>query len=143
MKQSPRNSIAYALYANAAILLAILLVLMTRSSSPSFLPSAFAQNQPPIAGGAGIFVMPGQFSTNTWGCYLLDVDTQTLCVYQFFPPEKQLKLVAARNFRYDRRLSDFNAGNPSPAEVRDWVEKEQVEVRTTNPDAAPVSPEAQ
>ena len=65
----------------------ILVVLLNRGrhlvSSP-----AYGQNQAPIAGGGGVFIMPGQMQTNVWGCYLLDVDSKTLCAYQFYPGEK-------------------------------------------------------
>jgi len=133
---------AIALYLNAALLAAILVALLARNDSPGLLPAAFAQNQPPIAGGAGFFVMPAQFAEKIWGCYLLDVDTQTLCAYQYFQGEKQLRLVAARNFRYDRRLANFNTDNPTPQEVRELVEKEQADERVLNSNDAPVSPEA-
>ena len=108
--------------------------------------SAFAQpvpQQQPIAGGAGMFMMPAQFAVNVWGCYLMDVDQQTLCAYQYLPGEKQLRLVAARNFKNDRKLGNYNTANPSPNEVRDLVEKEQANDRVKNAGAANnVSPES-
>src|SRR6185503_20590413 len=98
------RAVVYALYLNALLLAGVLLVLVTRDSSARLLPAAFAAEGPaPIAGGGGIFMMPGQFSVNTWGVYVMDIDQQTLCAYQFYPGDKQLRLVAARNFRYDRR----------------------------------------
>jgi hypothetical protein len=84
--------------------------------------------------------MPGQLSNNTWGCYLLDVDTQTLVAYQFYPGEKQLRLVAARNFKYDRKLSNFNT-TPVPQEVADLVKKEQQINRVVGANVPPTSPE--
>jgi hypothetical protein len=126
---SRRNPLTLALYVNAALLAAILLVLMSRDSSPTLLAPAMGQQQPAIAGGAGFFVVPAQFSTTTWGCYLMDVDQQNLCAYQYVPGERQLRLVAARNFRYDRRLGNFNTGGPTPAEVKDLVEKEAAGTR--------------
>jgi hypothetical protein len=123
-----KNPVAIALYVNAALLAMILVSVMTRGSAPTLLAPAMAQDpqrQPVIAGGAGLFIAPAQFSTSTWGCYLMDVDQQTLCAYQYLPGERQLKLVAARNFRYDRRLGNFNTANPSPMEVKDLSEKEQ------------------
>jgi hypothetical protein len=87
--------------------------------------------------------MPAQFFTSMWGCYVMDVDAQTLCAYQYFPAEKELRLVAARNFRYDRQLGKFNTEKPSPAEVKALVEKEKASDRVNNPDApTPPSPEA-
>ena len=135
MKASRHTTpLAIALYLNAALLAVIAVMLGSRSNVPQFLPVAMGQANPPsvqqpIAGGAGVFVMPAQFSTNLWGCYLMDVDSQTLCVYQYFPGEKQLRLMAARNFKYDRRLGNYNTAAPSPSEVKDLVEKEAAGVR--------------
>src|SRR4051794_11108898 len=115
------NSVVYALYVNAAVLCAILAVILFKDSSP---PVALGQMQASIAGGGGVFVMPAQFSKDTYGCYLLDVDAQTLAVYRYEPLEKQLRLAAARNFRWDRKLANFNTALPSPLEVKEMLEKE-------------------
>ncbi len=123
MKRPRRKTpIFYALCGNALLLLAILIVLAGKRNDFSSMAFAGPGPQQPIAGGAGIFLMPGQFSSNTWGCYVMDVDMQTLCAYQFFPGEKQLRLVAARNFRFDRQLKQFNNGPPTPAEVEKLVD---------------------
>jgi hypothetical protein len=143
MRRIRRNSaVASALYVNAALLVVIVIVLLWRGNTPSFVPMAMAQNQAPIAGGAGVFIMPAQFSTNTWGCYLLDVDSQTLCAYQYYPGDKLLRLVAARNFRSDRRLNNYNT-TPSPQEVTELVKKELRGSRGADgASTAPASPEA-
>ena len=116
-----------ALWANAAAMAAIAAVLLGRSDGPrlpSVLPAAYAQQQPmPIAGGAGLFLMPAQFSRYAWGAYVMDVDAQTLIAYRFNPAATELQLVAARDFRYDRRLTNFNAGQLTPQDVRRIVEK--------------------
>ena len=119
-----KNPVAVALYVNAAILLAILLVLMHRPAAPEFLPAAFGQTETPIAGGGGVYVMPAQFHNEAWGCYLLDVDAQTLCTYEYDPGSRELKLTSARDFRYDRLLKDF-ATSPAPWEVQQMVEQER------------------
>jgi hypothetical protein len=137
MKRRRRsNALAFALFANAAALCAIVVLLASRSSPPM----AFAQMQPSIAGGAGVFVMPAQFSRDVYGCYLLDVDAQTLCVYQFYPLEKQLRLAAARTFRFDRKLADFNTALPSPDEVKELLEKQARGVRGIDPTAETTQP---
>jgi hypothetical protein len=110
-----------ALYVNAVLLAAILVALLSRAGGiPSVLPAAFAGPAigQPIAGGGTVYLMPGQMSMNTWGCYVMDTDKQTLCVYQFFPGEKELRFVAARNFTHDLRMKRFNT-NPDPLEIRD------------------------
>ena len=126
------NAILTALYMNAALLLAVVVVLISRDSTPSFLSGAFAQEQQPIAGGGGVFVMPAQFGEKTFGCYLLDIDAQTLCVYQYAGADKTLRLIAARNFRFDRRLGNFNTF-PVPKEVEQLVEKERDASRVGEP----------
>ncbi|HEY8665518.1 MAG TPA: hypothetical protein VIL86_02580 [Tepidisphaeraceae bacterium] len=133
-----RKLIVYGLYANAALLLAVLVVLLNRGGVPDFLPGAYGQHQPPIAGGAGVFVMPGQLAERAWGCYLLDVDTQTLAVYQYTPSDRLLRLVAARSYKYDRRLMNYNT-SPSPQEVQALDDKQTKEGRTN--ENVPVAPE--
>ncbi|HWP40924.1 MAG TPA: hypothetical protein VNL70_08355, partial [Tepidisphaeraceae bacterium] len=49
------------LYLNAAMLGAILLVLLGRDGPPRLLSGAWGQNQLPIGGGAGVFIVPAQF----------------------------------------------------------------------------------
>lgn len=100
------NTVAYALYANAAILLAILVALLARGSGTG---PAFAQGlQSPIAGGGGVYVMPCQFHPNVWGCFLMDTEHQTLCTYEYRSGEKALVLTAARHFRYDLQLKNYD-----------------------------------
>lgn len=138
-----RNPVATALYVNAALVAVLIAVVLMRDGGPglpSMLPAALAQNQGNIAGGAGIFIMPGQFSTNAWGCYLLDVDQQTLCLYQYMPGDRNLRLVSARNFQYDRRLRVYNT-DPDPQVIRELIEKEANPPRHLNPEAPPVNPE--
>jgi len=139
---------------NALLLGLILVVLITRSNS-SLLPTAFAADEQgriplapqPIAGGGGLFLMPAQFAVNQWGCYIMDIDRQTICAYHYLPTEHNLRLVAARNFTYDRMLKNFNTGsNPgemSPGEVRKIVEKEQQDQRVKNADEAPPTTQKQ
>src|SRR5689334_12588155 len=136
------NSVAIALWVNAILLGAILAALITRSSAPSLLPMALAADESgrmplapqPIAGGGGLFLMPAQFAVNQWGCYVMDVDRQTLCAYLYLPQSGgTLRFVAARNFTWDRMLKNFNTGSMPgemmPSEVRKIVEKEQQDER--------------
>ena len=139
----PRNPVVTALYVNAGILLAILMVLVSRSGTaePTFLPAAYGQLQSPIAGGSsGVFVMPAQFHSEVWGCYLLDVDAQTLCTYEYDSGERQLRLTSARNFRYDRLLKDF-ATSPAPWEVQQMVEQEEQAERARQSGASQPTPQ--
>src|SRR5947209_1204992 len=113
MRRPRRNRpLVYALYVNAGLLLAVVLVMLKGGNGSTLLPSAYgAPLAPqPIAGGANLYVMPAQFSPQTWGCYILDIDAQTLCAYRYFPSATgdALRLVAARKIAYDRKLANFN-----------------------------------
>lgn len=132
MRTSHRNNkpLVLALSANAVALSLIALALFARNGSglPDLLPAAMAQQQLPIGGGAGVFIVPGQFTTTSYGCYVMDVDSQIVSAYQYMPAEKTLRLVASRTFKFDRRLANYNTA-PPPNEIKDLVEKEQGEVR--------------
>ena len=133
----PKNKpLLLVLWANAALLAAILITLLSRSNGPSFLSAAFAQGQPqpPIAGGAGIFVMPAQMKSNVWGCFVLDVDNQTLCAYEYWGGDRLLRLAASRELRYDRRLKQFNT-DPPPKEIKARVEAQDAAKPAENPNA--------
>lgn len=139
------RSLAIALCVNAVLLAGVMVVMLTRESSPRLIPAAMGQVPQQTlapAGGAGLFLMPAQFSDNVWGCYIMDVDQQTLCAYTVSGNPPQMKLVAARDFRYDRRLRNFNTASPAPQEVRDRVEKELHDTRAGGAAARPVPPQA-
>jgi len=121
MKRPRRlNAVALALSANAIGLLAIALALWSHGAG--FTSMAMAAPAPmPIAGGAGIYIMPCQLHPSVWGCYLIDVDRQTLAVYEYQAGTKNLALVAARYFRYDMALRDFDT-KPSWSDVKKMVE---------------------
>jgi hypothetical protein len=131
-----------ALFANAIALTLVAIALFARNESrfPSVIPAAYGQNQPAIGGGAGVFVVPAQFGQNFFGCYIMDVDAQTICAYQMFPGEHNFRLIAARSFRHDRRLNKYNT-SPDPNEIRQLVEKEQAGIRGADLQRQPPSPE--
>lgn len=141
-----RHRVARALYLNAALLGALALTMLLSSLTGSAEPAAGAQALPdavpPIAGGAGLFMMPAQLSRQRWGVYLMDIDTQTLVSYEYADEAgSSLRLTAARNFRFDRRLGNFNTV-PPPREVERMLEKEQASERVIESrPPPPTSPE--
>jgi hypothetical protein len=120
------NRTALALCFNGVLLLLILLAMIARDGRGFGGSPAFAQVQlpQPVTSTGGIVVMPGQLSPNTWGCYVMDSQNQTLSVYQFSPGEKELRLAAARDIQYDRKLGFFNT-TPSPSDIRKLVERQE------------------
>ena len=104
-------------------------------------PAARADVSPPVpvAGGAGLYMMPAELSDGTFGAWLVDVDRQVLVAYVLDPTRDgrgQLRLVAARQTQFDRRLRDFNTAAPAPREVRRLIELESDNARV-RPGAAP------
>jgi hypothetical protein len=92
--------------------------------------TALAQMTPgtgasPMLGARGIYLMPAQLGPTAFGVYLLDVDSQTICVYRALPDTSHLRLMAARSFQYDRFLEDFNNETLRPKEVQKLVEAQR------------------
>ena len=125
-RRSSSRAIVIALYVNAALICAGIVALLSRDggASISLLPAAHGADGPAMGGSGNLYVIPGQFSERTYGCYLMDTDAQTLCVYRFDGASSKLKLMAARNFRHDRRLGHVNT-EPDPKEVEVMVEAER------------------
>lgn len=147
-RRRSRRATTVALYVNAALLLGILAAMLTRDGSVSFVPAAYGADGLAMGGGGNLYVIPGQFSERTYGCYLMDTDAQTLVVYRFNGAATRLELIAARNFRHDRRLGGFNT-SPDPKEVEVMVNGERADNRLARPgqedpdDPTPVTPPAQ
>jgi hypothetical protein len=140
--QSVRNMKSYlpaALWANALMLGGIAVVLCLRSPGPSWVPAALGAPQPSISGGGGIYVMPAQLAQNQWGCYLLDIDRQTLVAYQYSPSNHQLTFVAARNYRYDVQLHDY-ATEPSTKDMQKLIEMENASRHNADLNQGEVAP---
>lgn len=88
---------------------------------------ATALAQPVSRSGArGIFAFCGQLSQSTFGVFMVDVDTSTLWCYEVLPGKPLLKLVAARSWKYDRYLEEYNIDpDTSPAVIEEMVEQQR------------------
>ncbi len=126
----PANRIVAALYFNGAVMLLVLLTLFTRDGRGPGGSTALGQALFPTISGSsgGLVVMPGQLSPNTWGCYVMDAQNQTLSVYQFSPGEHELRSAAARDIQYDRKLQAYNT-TPPPGEIRKLIERAEEPLR--------------
>ena len=88
-------------------------------------------------GARGIFMMPAQLGPNTYGLYLMDVDSGTICVYRANPDNSHFRLMASRSFKYDRFLEDFNNEPLRPREVQKLVEDQQQRKTLQDKDSVP------
>ncbi len=93
-----------------------------------------AQAQIAGTGKAGnVFAVAGQVERDTYGLYLVDLENSTICVYQYLPSVRKLRLMAARTTQYDRRMEDYNT-EPPPREMKKLVEQARtLDSATTKP----------
>lgn len=125
--RTPLLVVGLGLTLNAALLL------LNRSPNFTLDARAFGQAAPGTAllGARGLFMMPAQIGPNSFGCYLMDVDSQTISVYKVDGDRSRLKLIAARTFGSDRFLTDLNNESPTPKDtaklVRQQREREEIE----------------
>lgn len=126
-RNKPLWLIGIGLCANALILLHG--HLLGQSAEFKFNAAAFAQSAPPpggsMLGARGFYMMPAQLGPNTFGVYLMDVDSSTICVYKVSPDSSKIKLMATRSFQNDRFIPDFNNEKPLPREVQQMVEDQR------------------
>jgi hypothetical protein len=83
---------------------------------------ARAQQHTAVAGET-VFVAAGQISGETYGLYLVDYENKTICIYEYVPQDRRLRLRAARTYRFDAQLDEYNTDQPLPREVKDLVEQ--------------------
>ena len=130
-KPRPRGRAVPALWLIGLGLLANAAVMLFAKGQTSDLVldrTALAQAAPQpgqLLGARGIYMMPAQLGVNSWGLYLMDVDSQTICVYKATPESSHFRLMASRSFKYDRFLEDLNNETLRPKEVQKIVEAQQ------------------
>ena len=90
--------------------------------------ASFAVPEADLAAAEGVIAVPAQLSADIYGLYLIDTHNETILLYSYVGPwERGLRLLSARSFRYDRRLSEFNTSKPSPQEVRKLLESDSTD----------------
>ena len=100
-------------------------------------PSAMAQSVA-AAKTSGMFAVAGQVTKDSFGLYVVDPDSSTICVYQWLSDgakSGKLRLMASRNFTYDRQLDEYNT-EPPVREIKGYVQ-EYRRLLTTNPASQP------
>lgn len=81
---------------------------------------AFAQNAG-AAGARGVFAFTGQLCPEAYGVFMVDVDSGTIWAYRYECGNDKLKLVAARDWRYDRYLEKYST-EPSPEFIQQQLD---------------------
>jgi len=89
--------------------------------------SIAADESPGAAASGGknnVFVVAGQVTKDTYGLYLVDLEYGTICMYEWVPQSRKLRLMAARTYVYDRQLDDYNT-ELSPQEVKKLIAEQR------------------
>lgn len=77
------------------------------------------------AGQPSIQVIPVQISRENQGIAMIDTRSKTIWVYELFDRQtgfKQIRLMAARTWEYDRLLNEWNSAEPTPQQIRNALE---------------------
>lgn len=97
-----------------------------------------AMAQSGMLGARGLFAFTGQLDKTTYGLWMMDVDAGTVWCYEYNPLKGRMRLAAARSFRYDRYLEDYNQADPSPEMVQMLLQQQrQAQQRARNMGVAP------
>lgn len=121
--------VGIALLANAAVLWStrgqLPDLVLDRAAFAQATPGGGAGNPSPMLGARGIYMMPAQLGPNTYGLYLMDVDSSTICVYRAEPDNSKFRFMASRSFKFDRFMEDFNTEGLRPKDVQKLVEQQK------------------
>jgi hypothetical protein len=124
----PRTSPATWLIAVSLAVIAVCLVMRTGASGGN---PVYAQSVG--SGGArGIFAFTGQLSKDSYGVFMVDVDAGTLWCYRFASGRNALRLVAARDWRFDRYLTEF-ATDPPIATIKEQLDQQRAAMQNGAP----------
>ncbi|MHC5083423.1 MAG: hypothetical protein ACYTET_05735 [Planctomycetota bacterium] len=69
-----------------------------------------------------VTTIPVQLSRDVYGIAMIDSRAETMWVYEFSMRGNsfdRLRLVAARSFEFDRQLTEWNTGSPTPRQVEE------------------------
>lgn len=85
--------------------------------------AGFSQVQPDA--NSAITAFPIQLGRDSYGLAMIDTENETLWVYGFDARGQafdQLRLMAARSFKHDRKLTEWNTAPPTPTQVKAMLE---------------------
>jgi len=124
----PRQTVHWVI----ALLLAIIATILVVRDGGMGADFAMAQQQG-MVGARGLFAFTGPLGRDRTGLFMMDVDAGTVWCYEFNVTKGRMRLVAARSFRNDRFLENYNQDSPSPDEARELLNvQRQAQLRATN-----------
>ena len=70
---------------------------------------------------SGVICVLGQERNGSAPIVLVDVPDQAIMVYEYSYGNDRIELTAARTYRFDKQLTDFQTDGASVETVRQWV----------------------
>jgi len=109
----------------AASLIVIATTLLVRSDGGGLSNLALGQPIAAEAGSGGVFAFSAELSNGVYGVYMVDMDSQTIWCYEYRGAKKCLRLAAARSFKYDRYLENYNVCDVPPEVVQKMIQDQR------------------
>ena len=107
------------------LLILSLLCLCAFLSTNRFSPYVTADTKDTYASDTNISVIPLQLSRDTYGLAMVDSLNQNICIYKLNDRgtvQSRFQLYAARSFKYDRLLQQYNTDEPKPQQIKMMLE---------------------
>ena len=87
---------------------------------------ANAQEQLQAGTANEVLVVPVQIDRDSYGIAMVDTVGQTMWIYELTsrgPVHGRMKLLAARSWKYDRLLEEYNTAEPKPEQIKMLLEE--------------------
>ncbi len=91
------------------------------SGSTGFAPTG--AGSPVESAGGELITFTSTVAENRQQLTIIDPKSRVMAVYHIDPSSGVATLKSVRNFQWDLLLSEFNATNPLPREIRSMIEK--------------------
>jgi hypothetical protein len=73
-----------------------------------------------------VLVVPIQIDRDNYGIAMVDTSRQSLWIYELnrrAAAHNRLRLLAARSWKYDKLLEDYNTAEPKPKQIKELLER--------------------
>lgn len=107
------------------MLVFVLLCVCIFLSADRFGQYVSADPQSSCVSDTGITIVPVQLSRESYGLAMFDSINQNMCIYRLNDRgtvQSRLQLYAARSFKYDRLLEQYNTDEPKPQQIKMMLE---------------------
>lgn len=109
------------LFGILAVAMIYVWVLGSRLKTPTI-----AEATPQETSQGEVLVVPIQIDRDNYGIAMVDTNRQSLWIYELnrrAAAHNRLRLLAARSWKYDKLLEDYNTAEPKPKQIKELLER--------------------